>query len=318
MNDATTPTAPRPAWIAGLLTWVARARLILCAVVLWAGLGVVIDRFLMPIGYQRPPTLLVGFGGPLTALGSLLVVLVFAVIATALLPRRDQPTLLLALGLGLAAWAAGRGTIDDWLITVNPTPGPATAAAYMPLLAENLWLGVLVLATTCVPLVLAPFAQRSPTALGLLAQVAGGGSPKAAHAGPLALLATVGVAGVIVTLLSGPMVGATLRGQVYFAVFVAFFGGTLLARRVAGPAAPIWFWSGPVALSLLGAVLAVLQPGRFLGAEYARLNIHPALGLVRPLPVEMVGVGLVGACLALRMAIAEEAAAESRSATANA
>lgn len=318
MSDATTPTAPQQAWIAGLLTWVAHVRLVFCAVVLWAGFSFVIDQFLMPIGYQRPPTLLVGCGGPLTALGSLLVVLVFAVIATALLPSRDQPTLLLALGLGLAAWSAGRGTIDDWLIMVNPAPGPATAAAYLPLLLEGMWLAVLVLATACVPLLLAPAGRRAPTVLSLLAQIAGGGSPKAAHAGPLALLATVSVAGVVVTLLSGPIVGATLRGQVYFAVFVGFFGGTLLARRLAGPAAPIWFWSAPIVLTLLGALLAVLQPGRFLGPEYAQLNIHPALGLVRPLPVEMIGVGLVGVCAALRMAIAEEAAAAARAAAATA
>ena len=54
------------------------------------------------------------------------------------------------------------------------------------------------------------------------------------------------------------------------------------------------------AVGLIGVVVAALKPG--LGPGYEQINIIPAWGLVRPLPVEMVAVGCVAILLTLRTA----------------
>ena len=108
------------------------------------------------------------------------------------------------------------------------------------------------------------------------------------------------IAAVLVLILVGPRVGHTYRGQVYFAVAVGFIVAVLVARRVTGVRGIIWYLPGPLLVGLLGVLLAAWRPG--LGAGYEHINVIPAWGLVRPLPVEMVGVGLVAILLTLRAA----------------
>ena len=101
-------------------------------------------------------------------------------------------------------------------------------------------------------------------------------------------------------ILSGPRVGHTYRGQVYFAVALAFVIAVLVARRVTGARGIIWYLPGPLVVGIVGVLLAAVRPG--LGAGYESINIIPAWGLVRPLPIEMVSVGVAAILLTLRAA----------------
>jgi len=108
-----------------------------------------------------------------------------------------------------------------------------------------------------------------------------------------ALLTTVVVAAIAVYILAGPGLGATYRGQVYFAVGVGLFAGVFVAQRLVKTRDPLWFWPAPLVLGVVGLIVAGVQPG--LGLQGYALNNLPAWGLSRVLPLEMVGAGLVGA-----------------------
>jgi hypothetical protein len=73
----------------------------------------------------------------------------------------------------------------------------------------------------------------------------------------------------------------------------------MIAWRVGGARGLIWYLPGPFVVGVIGALVAAWRPG--LGPAYENVNVIPAWGLVRPLPVEMVSVGLVATILACRM-----------------
>ena len=118
--------------------------------------------------------------------------------------------------------------------------------------------------------------------------------------GPVALLTTTVVICVLMLSLTGSVVGHTLRGQVYFAVTVASAAGVFAATRVVSVRSPIWYWPAPILAGLLGMLIAAFKPDLMLPAGYDELNSIPAWGLARPLPVEMVGVGVVVALWTVR------------------
>jgi len=262
-------------------------RLYLAAVValLWAGLHYVVDATALPRGLDRPVCVFVGDGGVVPAVIVLILLTIGALIGTWLCGRRTGTQGLLVVGFALALWATHGGTMDEWLKMKNPIPGPPSGAAYVPLLAEYLYWAVVVAA------VYALTGRRGPTA---------NKSSVNLRDGITALIVTAAVAAVLILILSGPRTGHTYRGQVYFAVAVSFILGVMAARRVTGTRRLIWYLPGPLIVGIVGALLAASKPG--LGPTYANISVIPAWALVRPLPIEMVGVGLVAILLTLRTA----------------
>jgi hypothetical protein len=280
--------------------WAGRFRLAVAVALLWAGLHYVVGATVLARGLDRPMVVLVGDGGILAALVVLALLSVGAFIGELVSGRREPMQGLLVVGLALALWAWPGGTMDDWLQLKNPIPGTATGAAYRPLLAEYVYWTVVVAAVVG----LAAWRRRPPGEIesrkGRHKALDLDATPVARREGIFALLISVAVAAVLVHVLSGPRAGHTYRGQVYFAVAAAFVLAALIARRLTGVRGVIWYLPGPLIVGILGVLLAIWKPG--LGAGYKNINVIPAWGLVRPLPVQMVSVGVVAILLTVRAA----------------
>ncbi len=277
-----------------------KLRLVVAVALVWAGLHYLVDATVLPRGLDRPVVVLIGDGGILAAVVVLALLLVGAFIGELISGRRDATQGVLVVGFALALWAWQGGTMDDWLKIKNPEAGPATGAAYRPLLAEYLYWAVVVAGV----LALAAWRIRSfgnaPPGGGWRGALGFDAKPAARRDGITALIITVAVAAVLVYVLTGPRVDHTRRGQVYFAVAVAFVIAVLIARRLTGARGIIWYLPGPLIAGIAGVLLATWKPG--LSAGYENINVIPAWGLVRPLPVQMVSVGLVAILLTVRAA----------------
>lgn len=288
-----------------------RVRLVLAVALLWAGLRFVIGGIFMPPGLDRPVTLAAARLPVLAGLALAGLVWLAAYLGGRLVAGRAKLALsdaeqgLLVVALGLAVWPIGGGTMGDWLLlrARQGVVGPPTAAPYWPLILEYLFLAIVMAGAAAVSRMAGAPGQpgntgetpvpRMPRAR---LRAALGVDPAERGAGVMALLATTLFAGLLMLLLTGPVIGATLRGQVYFAVAASMALAVFAAHRLFGARHSIWYWPAPLLVGLLGAVIAALKPGLLLPLEYNQLNSIPAWGLVRPLPMEMVGVGIT-ACL---------------------
>jgi len=291
--DAADSTQPAAATLSQ--RWQSRIRFVLGVAIVWAGLHFVADRLLLGRGLHRPVVLLVSDAGLARGLAAGVALAVAGVVGGFAAGGASPMRVLSAVGWALAIWAAGGGTIDDWLIRANVMPGKPTAAAYWPLLADYAFFAAVL------PLiaVLAAVLQGRDATRGALHRLLPlTATPKQKLDGLLALLATSALAAGLIIILSGPKLSATHRGQAYFAVLVSFYAATLLARRLTSASHSAWYWPAPLIVGFVGVGLAAFQPS--LGGAYAYTDVIPASALVRPLPLEMVGVGLLGVAWGLR------------------
>lgn len=265
--------------------WPGKLCLTASVALLWAGLHFVVDTTVLSRGLDRPVGVLIGDGGIVAAVAVLVLLIVGALIGTWLCGRREGGQGLLVVGFALALWAFHGGTMDEWLKMKNTTAGPPSGAAYAPLLAEYVYWAVVVAA------VFALTGRRGRST---------GKKSFNLRDRITALIVTSAVAAILMLILTGPRIGHTYRGQVFFAVAVAFILAVMIARRVTGVRSFNWYIPGPLIVGIIGVLLAASKPG--LGTAYANINVIPAWGLVRPLPIEMVGVGLVAILLTLRTA----------------
>ncbi|HUU98843.1 MAG TPA: hypothetical protein VM487_24185 [Phycisphaerae bacterium] len=281
--------------------WVAGVRLLLAIGLVWAGLHFVIDQTVLARGLQRPVVILASGSGLLAALAVAVVLWVGAVVGTLLAGARENTRTLFVIGVALALWAAGDGTMDDWLLLQNQLVQDPRGAPYWPLLGEYVYLGVVIAGVAALgswSLLgqrVSDAAARRAALRRTFALDAGGTGWRE---GVTALLVTAVVAGVLMLVLFGPREGHTRRGQVYFAVAVAFILGVMAARRLTRVHHPLWYWLAPFVVGIVGVLLAAFKPA--LPQPHHHLDMIPAWGLVRPLPVEMVGVGVATIIWTLR------------------
>ncbi len=277
-----------------LTTWLNRLRFVLAVALLWAGLHFVVG-FALPRGIDRAFVLA---ASPLAGLLTIFVLWLGAAAAVLITGTRDRRLPLIVLGVALALWVGegGRagGTMDDWLVFCNNLPGPPTGVPYWKLIADYVYLAVALTGAWVISTRLAGGVPASETPGDTLARAFALRVPAAERRqGLSALLTTVVVAAIAVYILAGPGLGATYRGQVYFAVGVGLFAGVFVAQQLVKTRDPLWFWPAPLVLGVVGLIVAGVQPG--LGLQGYALNNLPAWGLSRALPLEMVGAGLVGA-----------------------
>jgi hypothetical protein len=252
----------------------------------WACCEALLTLLVRPRGLDRPAVLVPGQAAVLAAVLTLVAVWAGAALGSLISGRINPSGALTVTTAGLAFWALARGTIDDWLKLVNVQPGPATSAPYWPLLAD--W-AVLVVALVGAVLIGALMARR-----GSLAHVLRWSALRAEwQTGLLAVLIGCAATGLILWILSGGSTVPTRRGQVYFAVFVAGYAVPWVLRGTLGKTHPLWAWLVPALMSFVGLVVAGMRPALALSVEYAKQNIIPAWCLVRALPVEFLGVGLL-------------------------
>jgi len=274
-----------------------RARLVAAVAIIWGCLHFGVDRYVLARGPDDPLAILTSQAGALRGLAALAVLVLLAGGLGRLVPRPDRSGTLFVFGLVLALWAATGGTMDDWLKLRHPEPGPGSAGPYLALLGDYAALVV-----ACVVLVVWSGYGGPTSAPGWPVACPGlDVSAGEARAALLGILLNVLVTAVLVYALAGPAVGHTYRGQVIFSVAAACTAGAMLARRLTHVRHPIWFWPVPIVVGALGLLLAAWRP--VLPPPYENINVIPAWrGLARPLPAEMVGVGLVAVILTLRTA----------------
>ncbi|MCH7871889.1 MAG: hypothetical protein IID33_09340 [Planctomycetes bacterium] len=282
-------------------TLLGRARFVVALALVWGALHYVCEASVVPRGLDRA---LVVTGAENAILAPLLtgaLLLAVAYFAAVIAGTRRAATAPLIVGLALACWSAPAGTMDDWLKLKVTTRDGSASAAYWPLIAEYIFL---------------LFCMIGAMVLGELASLGGSVSDPAKRKsalrralgldlsaaeirnGLLAMLVTAVVAGVLLLYLNGPRVGHTHRGQVYFAVAVAFLCGALVASKIVGTQHPLWYGLSPFLVGITGVILAGINPA--LPGSYANINVIPASGLVRALPIELVGVATVTVIWALR------------------
>lgn len=285
-----------------LTVWTGRLRFVAALGIVWAALHFLAGP-LLPRGVDRPLVLAASPYGVLAGLTVIGVLWLGAAVTALLVGPQPRRAAMVVIGVALALWTAehGRlgGTMDDWLILRNEVPGPPRGAPYWELLIDYVYLAVAVAGVHVIfALAAARQVGREPRAA--LRRAWGIGRPaREWRQGLTALAATTVVAGAAILLLTGPARGWTLRGQVYFAVALGFFAGVFVACRLVSVRDALWFWPAPLVLGVIGVVAAGLWPALMLPAD-CQLDTLPAWALARPLPIEMVGVGLAGGFWTLR------------------
>lgn len=284
-------------------TWPQRLRFYLAIALVWAALQWLAGAIGLTSGLDRPAVVLAADSGMVAVLLMAAALWIGAALASLLAGPRDGAQAPLIVGVALTIVAATGGTMDDWLVRQNTTPGPPTAAPYIPLLGEYLLVTMLMLGVIL---------------LGALAEIGGDAFDPAKRRaavskafglettrrnrrdGLLALLTTSAVAAVLITLLMGPRAAHTAQGQVIFAVVGGFAIAVTIARRITGVRESIWYWPAPLVVGVGGLLLAIVKPA--LPGGYDGLDMIPSWALARPLPIQMIATGLAAIILTLRSA----------------
>ncbi len=299
--------------------WIERIVFVLTTAGTWSALHYLAGAFLKR-GLDRP---LVLATSPVAGLLTVGILVVSGMLTHKLYGGLNLRKPLMILGLSLGLWAAegGRagGTMDAWLISRHATPGPATGGPYWLLLVDYVYLLAGIGGTVfLMRLQSARVAGRAATTsagphwlyLGNYIDLGAGTGGVVALPGDRSLrevpvetsptkglratLVIVVAAGLAMSILTGRVLGQTLRGQVYFAAGVGLLFGAYVALHVIKTHDVRWYWPAPFVLGIVGLLVAALRPDLLLPADYRHLNTIPAWGLVRALPIEMVGAGLVG------------------------
>ena len=267
--------------------WPHRLRLALIVAGVCAGLTWLSGYSVLSRGYARPLVLITQIG-IFTSLAASAIILAGAILA-GVTGRADRiRDALLVTGWSLAIWASSGATMDQWLELRQPQPGAASGAPYLALLPDYALLAFVIIAGA----LLAggrDVLQNRPTKAEWLD-------------GLKASLITIAAAIAILYFAAGPRSDNTRRGQVYFAIFLAFYLAVALARNATKVDRAIWYWPCPLIVGLIGLGYAALRPG--LPLPYDQINNIPAWGPARALPVEMVGVGLLACLWSLKLASA--------------
>lgn len=274
---------------AASLPWVRHARMVLAVGVAWGLLELLVTQAALPRGLTRPAVLVDGHPAALAIPLTLVALWVGSAAGLLISGRRHVRDALLIAAWAMILWIFPYGTMDDWLIAMRPKPGPPEGAAYWPLLVDYVFLAAGFIGVAAIGVAAERWsgAVRTVRLKGLAGE---------ARYGVPALAVTAVVAALLLWPCLGPAVGHTYRGQVYFALIASFWLGRAAARQVLKPAQvqPVWLWVTPLLLGLIGVVMAGLRPALMLGEDYQNIDVLPAWWLARPLPVEMLSVGLLG------------------------
>lgn len=290
--------------------WWGRLRCLALVGLLWAGLHYLVLEGILGRGLERPVTLVAGHGSILATTTAIFILGLGALLAVRMPGRHRRERGLLVVALSLGLWATEGGTMTHWLTLLNSTVGPPVGRVYWPLVGEYVLLAVLMTGVAASGNVFGsgPAGAAGGTVRDRLRATFGFDLSATDRVQGLAALAGASVIlALALLLLSGPSYGSTQRGQVYFAVVVGGVIGVYAAARLFRVRHPIFFWPAPIVVGFIGALVAAFRPALLIPPEYNQLNHIPAWGLARPLPVEMVGVGVAACLWALRATSAAHA-----------
>lgn len=292
------------------VVWIDRARFVLAVGVVWALLHALLGTAILPRGLERPIVLAGSHLGPLAGMLAIPVIWLGAAIASWL----RQRSALVPVAVALAVWAAegGRlgGTMDQWLLHQNEIVGLPSSRPYWPLLVDYIYLALALAGTAVISALVVPHRDDRRTPADAVRRVFRPDEPF--QHGALATLTVVAVGGLGIVVLTGSPIGRTYRGQVYFAVILAMVAGVFAATHLTRVRHPVWYWPAPLILGFIGALVAALEPTILLPENYDALDTIPAWGLVRPLPIELAGVGIAATLGMLSRSSAPQASTDAR------
>ncbi|MFN0134793.1 MAG: hypothetical protein ACKVS9_01605 [Phycisphaerae bacterium] len=281
MTMTLTDAAPTPPSV------IERSRFLVAAGLIAYGLHVVAGFTGLNAGWNHPAVLLAGgAAGIVGSIALVAVLFVGSIVAKLIAGRSDFSSLFALVGTALAFWAAPGGTMDDWLKRFHVNAGPPSGGAYSALLPDYLLLAGLLLG------LLAILGQGSGAVARLRAGLGMDRDAATTQKHVLALIVCVLAAMVLLLILNGPKIAHTYRGQVFLAVFLSLAGGVYAANWVTGVRSFAAYWPAPIIAGVLGLIVAAARPG--LPPPYDQVNIIPAWNAARPLPIEMVALGLLG------------------------
>jgi hypothetical protein len=299
------PVSAQSSRTASASSWRA-VRAFLAILLVWGGFELLSRQGLIPRGERDPVTLLMSRG----VLLSLPAVLVWSLAGVYLAMRIAAPAdplrSLLYWGVGLALWAAAGGDMDDWLIDSEPSPGPGRGAPYLRLLVEYVPLLLITVGVALIGRIAMPGSRSANAAgwTGALRDALNLSRPATWRDGVLALVTCAAIAGAAMIVLMGPAIAHTRCGQVYFAVAVSFWAAVKLTRRISRARHPACYWLAPFPVGIAGLLIAAYQPT--LPGGYNAINAIPSSALARPLPVELVAVGVASVIWTLRATARQE------------
>lgn len=296
--------SPAPAATPASRTFVQRIAPYVVIAAGWAVLHLLAAQTILAHGLDRPFVLVGGGATVLLVAGVLAAALAVGLLSRALTPSNAGADALYRFGvvLALSCWsistclsASSRQapTIDDWLMIRNVTPGVLSGAPYWKLLPD-----LLVLAAAAL-LVLACLRDS---------RVWGRTLTKAEWLrGLQATGITIAAGGVGLFFLNGPPYQKTFQFQSFFAAWASLWLGAMIARYATSVSHPVFYWPAPFVLCAIGLVFAAVKPG--LPGQYSAINVIPPWGLARPLPIELIAFGLIGAMEAIWKGAGTKAAA---------
>lgn len=299
--SASAGSAVQPA--ATMKTWFDRIRFCLAAGLVFAALHYVVDGFLLGRGDDRPTLIAPVANGWLAAPLVALIIWGAAILARKLTSDQAPFEAIIAICVGLALWSLTGGTSDAWLIQTQPNPGPPGSRPYLLLLVEyGYWAIVLAGLVRLAQIPTSAPTSGTRVTLGQLWPRTLAGVPVVA--GISALLLSTAVALVLLCILFGPPINNTRHGQVIFATAVAFAVSTTVARKVTEVQSPIFYWPAPLLVGLIGCLVAAVNPALLIPTTHQQLDSLPAWGVTRPLPVQMISIGMIAVLVTLRTSTA--------------
>lgn len=239
------------------------------------------------------PATITGRPNVLTILGTLAaLVAVASAVGASLMGRRPHAGAL-AVAVGLAVLALRFGSMERLLTTVG-VDSAARKSAFGGLLIESLlWTALMALAVVVDAVTRRWLGSASASHLA---------DTQSAHwaAGLLA----VGIAATIAIIIISQFIArdATAlinRKQVFFAIFISFFLGSLAATRIVSAAGERWLLLAPPVVAVLGYLWAWWEPTLRGQTYYDAIPHLPPNWLVRGLPIEYLGVGVAATVIGL-------------------
>jgi len=265
-----------------------------CAVSIW--LFYTVGGMVIQPGDPLAAMSLVAHQHPLgAAISAALLTGVVSMLAAVIGPARLQGFACLAVGVGWVVLNWRSGTMEYMLLYEGGTEAATRSAMFGRLAVEALFWGALAVESLWIEAAIRGW-------MGARKEGDTGGEEGTGRGrrGVLAGMITVVVAAVFISQVAARSpVADVYKGQIYFAVGVGFFLGALVGLYFCCRVPLLYFLAGVCLTALLSYGWAMIDPLPELKLEAYRglLDVVPTV-LARPLPIEYVGLGMIGVVMA--------------------
>ena len=267
---------------------------------LWCAVG---DMMVRPNDPLAALSLVANQSAYTAALSAALLTIVVAMLAAAVGPARLPGFASVTVCLGWAALNWRCGTMEYLLVYVGGAEAATRSALFGRLAIETLFWCVLAAGSLWIEAAVRAWLGRgkadgSEKHDGSASRV---GGKVEIRRGLLAAVIAAVVATVFVSQVAGrSAVDEIHKGQIYFAAGAGFLLGALIGLYFSFRVSPAYFVLGIFVTAALSYLWAMLRPIADLSMEaYRGLPDVPPTALVRPLPVEYVALGMIGATVGI-------------------